>query len=262
MSTTQWHDLMPRVITGVVLIAIGAVVVSLGGAIFAIFSAIVAGVIVWELARMIDPDSQSKALQIGVVATIAILLARNVGDALTLPLLSVPTIVGVIFYRQKPWLFAAYAFGICLAGFALTYFRDVYGLIWVLVLIVIVVLTDIAGYFAGRLIGGPKFWPAISPKKTWSGTVAGWICAAIVGLGFTIVTGASGAVIVIAVLVSFSSQMGDIAESALKRHVGVKDSSNLLPGHGGLFDRFDGLLGALLFVMVVQLFSSDMALAL
>ena len=113
-------------------------------------------------------------------------------------------------------------------------------------LIAVVVTTDIAGYFAGRIIGGPKFWPRVSPKKTWSGTVAGWIAAAAVGALFA---GALGnGIIWLSVLVSFAGQMGDAAESALKRSKGVKDASALIPGHGGVFDRFDAMMGAALFI--------------
>ncbi|MEM6897415.1 MAG: phosphatidate cytidylyltransferase, partial [Pseudomonadota bacterium] len=123
-------------------------------------------------------------------------------------------------------------------------------IIW---LILVVVITDVAGYFAGRAFGGPKFWPAISPKKTWSGTVAGWVGAAILGAIFLTFTNAGRDLVWISVLVSFASQMGDITESALKRRMGVKDSSTLIPGHGGLFDRFDGLLGAALVMLLAAL---------
>ena len=120
-------------------------------------------------------------------------------------------------------------------------------------MVICVVVTDVAGYFAGRHFGGPKFWPAISPKKTWSGTVAGWIGAGLVGALFLTFTNAGWDTIWLSMLLALASQMGDIAESALKRRVGVKDSSALIPGHGGLFDRFDGLLGASLFMLLLAL---------
>ena len=107
--------------------------------------------------------------------------------------------------------------------------------------------------FAGRMIGGPKFWPAVSPKKTWSGTIAGWIGAGALGAAFMPITGAGATLILISMATSFASQMGDIAESAIKRKMGVKDSSRLIPGHGGVLDRFDGLIGAALLALVVML---------
>jgi phosphatidate cytidylyltransferase len=124
---------------------------------------------------------------------------------------------------------------------------------WLIWLVLVVVVTDIAGYFAGRIIGGPKFWPAVSPKKTWSGTIAGWVCAAIVGMVFLRFTTAGPDLPWISAALSLASQLGDIAESAIKRRMGVKDSSHLIPGHGGLLDRFDGLLGASLLMLLVAL---------
>jgi phosphatidate cytidylyltransferase len=96
-------------------------------------------------------------------------------------------------------------------------------------------------------VGGVKFWPAFSPKKTWSGIVGGWFGAAL--LTYFMVQGGhislpTETALFVALCLSFASQLGDITESALKRASGVKDSSNLIPGHGGVMDRFDGLIGA------------------
>ena len=117
-------------------------------------------------------------------------------------------------------------------------------------LVLIVVASDVLGYFAGRLIGGPKFWPSISPKKTWSGTIAGWIGAALVGLAFMGADGAGIGIVGVSIMLAMAAQMGDIAESAIKRRLGVKDSSHLIPGHGGVMDRFDGMVGAAVLLLV------------
>ncbi|MEM1267849.1 MAG: phosphatidate cytidylyltransferase [Pseudomonadota bacterium] len=124
------------------------------------------------------------------------------------------------------------------------------GVVAVLWLILVVVAVDVGGYFAGRTFGGPKLAPRISPSKTWAGVIGGLVLAALVGLAFSLGGwGASQkAIILISLVVALASQMGDLLESALKRHFGVKDSSRLIPGHGGLLDRFDGLLGGLLMV--------------
>ena len=127
--------------------------------------------------------------------------------------------------------------------------RDGLGLSWMVWLISLVVATDVAGYFAGRLIGGPKFWPTVSPKKTWAGTSAGWITGGLVGAVFAYNSGAMLLIVSISFVLAFASQMGDIAESAVKRKMGVKDSSMLIPGHGGVFDRFDGFMGAALMML-------------
>ena len=148
--------------------------------------------------------------------------------------------------------FAIFTVLIVLAGYGLIHLRHDIGTIWLVWLVLIVVGTDVFGYFAGRLIGGPKFWPRISPKKTWAGTVAGWIGAAVIGLAYVKLAGAGPQFIGVSIATSMAAQMGDIAESALKRHVGVKDSSNLIPGHGGFFDRFDGVLGAAIFLLLIE----------
>jgi phosphatidate cytidylyltransferase len=104
--------------------------------------------------------------------------------------------------------------------------------------------TDIGGYFVGRSVGGAKLVPQISPNKTWSGLFGGMALAALAGatgavwfnLGNAILLALAGAILAVV------AQIGDIAESALKRHFDVKDSSRLIPGHGGLLDRVDGLV--------------------
>ncbi len=252
-AARSWDDLRPRVITGGVLIAIGVTVISFGGMVFALACAIAIGIMIWELARMVAPEKSAEAIQLGVLTAVAVILARQLGQIYTLPLLIVPAIAGVVMLRQHPWIFAIFAIGIAVAGFGLTLFRDTYGVVWLFWLVIVVAATDIAGYFAGKSIGGPKFWPSISPKKTWSGIVAGWIAAALIGVVFLLITDAGRDLVWISAVLSFASQMGDIAESAVKRRMGVKDSSDLLPGHGGLFDRFDGLLGAALFLLLTAL---------
>lgn len=126
------------------------------------------------------------------------------------------------------------------------------GLAAVLWLILVVVASDTCGYFAGRCLGGPKFWPRLSPKKTWSGTIAGWLGAAAVGAVFWAAGKAGAGLILVSPLVAFAGQMGDITESWAKRRAGAKDASNLIPGHGGVMDRFDALIGATLAVMVLR----------
>ena len=249
----RWDDLKPRLLTGGLLILIGVVDIWLGGITFTITVALVIGLIIWELARMISPAQTSAAIQLGVLAAICLLVERHVPNLYALPLLLVPALAGAFMLRAYPWLFAIYALGITTAGYGLTVFRDDFGVAWLFWLVIVVAMTDIAGYFAGRMIGGAKFWPAISPKKTWSGVVAGWIAAACVGAVFVMVTAAGIGLIWISAVLSFASQMGDIAQSAVKRKMGVKDSSNLLPGHGGLFDRFDAMLGASLFMVLIVL---------
>jgi phosphatidate cytidylyltransferase len=130
-----------------------------------------------------------------------------------------------------------------------------YGMAALLILFAIVWTTDIAGYFAGRAIGGPKLAPALSPKKTWSGAIAGLIGAAIViAVSAPYITGTQIVpLVVLAVVLSIASQAGDLAESALKRRFNVKDASQIIPGHGGVMDRLDGFWAAVVCAAIIGL---------
>jgi phosphatidate cytidylyltransferase len=105
--------------------------------------------------------------------------------------------------------------------------------------------ADIGGYFAGRGIGGPKLWPKVSPKKTWAGAIGGFAGGlAVAGIFAAVGAGKVGPLLALAAFLSVISQLGDLFESAVKRRFGVKDSSHVIPGHGGLLDRLDGFVAA------------------
>ncbi len=126
-------------------------------------------------------------------------------------------------------------------------------LITILWLMVTVWACDIGAYFAGRTIGGPKIWPAVSPKKTWAGLFGGMLASAVVGAMFAAWTGLAEPVVLAGVgaLLAAFSQVGDFAQSAFKRHFGVKDSGDIIPGHGGILDRVDGLLFAIVLAFAI-----------
>ena len=115
--------------------------------------------------------------------------------------------------------------------------------------------TDIAAYFAGRAVGGPKLWPAVSPKKTWSGAIGGTLGGVAAGLLVAKLFGlaVSPMLVLVAIGLSVVAQAGDLLESAVKRHFGAKDASQLIPGHGGLMDRLDGFLTAAAAAVMVGL---------
>ena len=120
------------------------------------------------------------------------------------------------------------------------------GFIAMIFLFAVVWATDVAAYFAGRLVGGPKLWPAVSPNKTWSGAAAGAIVGTVAGLAVAAVGGINpiAPVLILSLLLSVISQFGDLFESALKRRFGAKDASHAIPGHGGFMDRLDGFIAA------------------
>jgi phosphatidate cytidylyltransferase len=130
-----------------------------------------------------------------------------------------------------------------------------WGLETVLWVFAIVWATDSAAFAVGAAAGGPRMAPTISPKKTWSGATGGLIAGALASFGFTLLLPGTTVWVLIALgaAVSLVSQLGDLAESGLKRQYGVKDMSTLIPGHGGVLDRLDGLIAATIFVCLLTL---------
>jgi len=255
-AAAKWGDLAPRVISGLVLAGVGFGLIYVGGLPMAAGLIAIGGIGIWELHRMLGGRVAKKAGGFGALAVFAVLAAQIVAlasgygflDNLHLtpwivPFLGVALWAGVqTVPLQHRWIFCLYGALFLFAVIGMFYLRVVHGLIFILFVVAVVVASDIAGYFAGRILGGPKFWPRASPKKTWSGTVAGWIAA--VAVAWAVLSYEPLMVFVVAPLLALAAQMGDIVESAIKRKAGVKDSSDLIPGHGGVLDRFDAMVGA------------------
>lgn len=245
----RWADLTQRLASAAVLLALGAALLLAPQPWLGLMAAALGGVTFWELARMTGrPGPRLTALG-GLAA--ACVFAASIWAVPAAPLLlALPMLSGLKGTVPGHRLaFALFGLAIPLVAYQLIVLREDMGTLFLVWVAGIVILSDTLGYFAGRLIGGPKFWPRISPKKTWSGTVAGWLGAVVWGLGFGLATGHAPLWLALAgVPICLAGQMGDIAESWLKRRAGVKDSSNLIPGHGGFMDRFDALSGAMLAV--------------
>ncbi|MDX1483152.1 MAG: phosphatidate cytidylyltransferase [Alphaproteobacteria bacterium] len=160
---------------------------------------------------------------------------------------------GAILALGVPYIVIPITALIWLRGEGATGMRTV---VWVLAL---VWATDIGAYLAGKLIGGPKLAPAVSPGKTWSGLAGGAAAAAAVGLGagLSALAPLSLRFVALGIAVSLVAQAGDLLESRIKRHFDVKDSGTIIPGHGGVLDRVDGLLTAFPFVAAMQLWSGS-----
>lgn len=251
-NSERWNDLKPRVLSAVVMVAIGAGEIWLGGWWFLFMVAALTTAMIWELARMTSPRDHNHALWIAALAGLCMLADEgwpSVSAWIVFPL--VPLAFLMTPPRIRMYETAAISVAIMVAGHGLFVLRDEVGTPAVLWLLGVVIVSDVMGYFAGRIIGGPKFWPAVSPKKTWSGTIAGWIGAAALGFAFVLAGYGSFWLILLSPVIAFAGQMGDVAESWLKRRVGAKDSSNLIPGHGGVLDRFDALTGALVLMMLL-----------
>ncbi len=254
-AVARWADLRKRMISGLFMLAIGVADVWVGGVPFLIMVIALTGVMFWELANMTAPGQRTTPFALAAIAAACLAGAVLLRDDLAPALLMLPGLALALTPRRDRRIATIYGIAIMVAGWGFIELRTP-GMPAILWLVAIVIVSDVAGYFVGRMLGGPKFWPAISPKKTWSGTVAGWVGAVLVSLVFVALSHASWLVVVLAPLVAFAGQMGDIAESWIKRRTGVKDSSNLIPGHGGFLDRFDALIGAVVLIMLLGLVTS------
>jgi phosphatidate cytidylyltransferase len=259
----KWGELKARVASGLVMAGMALAVTWAGGAAFAMFWGAAASVIAWEWARLTGlrrPAAFVGAVASAVALGIGALLAGQPGGAVMACLLALA--LGATF-SQGPMPRAFAALGACYACAAVLpvlhlRLEPAIGAVLVMWLYAVVWGTDVAAYFAGRAIGGPRLWPRVSPKKTWSGAIGGASAAICLGTLVLLAGGALGAPVpgllamaVAALVVSAVSQLGDLFESALKRRADVKDSSALIPGHGGLMDRLDGFIPASLATLVL-----------
>jgi phosphatidate cytidylyltransferase len=260
-------ELKTRAASAIVMIALALLTAYWGGWPFALFwlAAGIAMMVEWTGMVRIEPRRPVQVVYgIGLLAlTMLFLLGGSFAASVAAALAAL--IIGALLTRgsrEKLWSASAFAYAaiIVLVPPIVRASPDlgILGLIW---MFAVVWTTDIAAYFTGRALGGPKLCPSISPKKTWSGFLGGVFAAAVAGLLVAIVGRKLGidhnfglwATIVLSIVASIASQIGDLGESALKRHCDVKDSSHLIPGHGGVMDRLDGFWAVCLIVGLVLL---------
>jgi len=253
---SKMTDLVPRLISGVVIAVVALLLLWLGGWWSTGLVAVLAGLMAWEWRAMTFGAAAAKGLGAApaiAAAVISVLSAHVLGVewAVAVVLVASAVTAGLDAAAKRPW---EWSFGgmvyisLASATFAALRNEPEHGFETTLWIALVVVATDIGGYFAGRLIGGPKLWPRVSPKKTWAGLGGGVTLAAVVGWLFSWATTGTYfyEVAIVSMLAAVISQGGDLAESSVKRHFGVKDASTLIPGHGGVLDRLDGFMAATL----------------
>ena len=246
-------NLQARVLSGVVLAAVVLAATLAGGWLFVLVASAVA-MLVWnEWVDVVCPGDDDRIrltgfVLLGLVFLAALILPNNA--VVVVWLLSTLLFAAASTYLNgSAWQVAGFIYAGC-ALLALVTLREsgssASGLVAVLFLFAAVWATDIGAYFAGRHFGGPKIATAISPNKTWSGAIGGLVSAALAAIVVISIADAGSPAVagLLAVILSVVSQIGDFFESWLKRRAGVKDSSHIIPGHGGVMDRVDGLVFA------------------
>jgi phosphatidate cytidylyltransferase len=247
----RWGDLRLRVLSASILAPVALGCIWIGGAAFAALVTLISVGLSYEWLGLCQQRNAPSAIVVFAALPLSVVLTALGAAIPALSLLLVATIAGSALSRHQSHA-RTLALGIPYLGLgavALVWLRqpNASGGANVIVLLLIVWASDIGAYMAGRAIGGPRLAPAISPGKTWSGAVGGLVAAAATGLAASawLTNGpASWRPAAFAVLIGVISQAGDLFESHLKRHFGVKDSGNMIPGHGGLLDRLDAVLTA------------------
>lgn len=244
-------DLLPRVLSGAVMAAIALTCNWFGALPFAVLVLGIALAMSWEWSRMVRGVAMDTALVVhGIAVGATVVLAARGWLGWAFVAVAVGSIAVAVDARSRQPLLSA--LGVAYVGIpaiALIWLRgaDAFGAFAILFVFVIVWTTDTFAYLCGRMIGGPKLWPALSPGKTWAGTIGGLAFAALAGALFTGLIAPPTAPLALAasaIALSIVSQIGDLAESALKRAFAVKNASSLIPGHGGFMDRMDGIVTA------------------
>ena len=261
----KWGDLGVRAISALVLVPLVLAGVWAGGIWFEEFVALLAVLMAYEWCKLTHRQGSTQFAIHAAAALAGALIPIHSGPGGALIVIAVLWLASAIETRRQgsvatawPYLGVPY---VGLPAMALVLLRSdpVNGLSAIVWVMVTVWSADTLAYFAGRIIGGPRLAPVISPKKTWAGlggAVAGSTLVSSI-FAYTFQLNGISALAVLAASLALVEQVGDLFESALKRFHGVKDSGTLIPGHGGVIDRVDGLIAVAVFAAVFGLFRDN-----
>jgi len=247
-----------RVGSALVLAPLAIATAYLGGWPFALFWGVAAVGVLWEWTSLVAPGDQRSVLLAGGAAlalTIALAASGHVLAALIVLAMGALAAAALAVAERRAWVAGGIPYAGALAIAPIVLRSDGEEGFLALIFLFAVVWTDISAYFVGRAVGGPKLMPQVSPKKTWAGALGGLLAAVAVAIAVAKLASLTAwfAFAMLAVVLSLSAQAGDLFESFLKRRFGAKDSSHLIPGHGGLMDRLDGFVTASLAAALIGL---------
>ncbi|MCC7271268.1 MAG: phosphatidate cytidylyltransferase [Alphaproteobacteria bacterium] len=255
------RTLLLRIASALVLAPAAIAAAWAGGWAFAILVAVFAVGMAWEWSRLCSRGGPIERRGAAIILTIAAATGAAAAGAFVPAMVALAAGTAVVVAVQQrtaaPWLPATGTAYIGLAMIAVLVLRGPaaaapWPVFW---LFAVIWSTDIAAYAAGRTFGGPRLAPALSPRKTWSGLIGGAGAAAIAGglVAWLLGSPSPGLAAALGGALAVVSQAGDLAESAAKRYFGVKDASGLIPGHGGMLDRLDGFMAAVLALVALEL---------
>lgn len=252
-------NLFLRVTSALILAPIVLVAIIYGEPAYDVLVAVMGALLAWEWEKMLCDRKSYVSVSLTLMAALVVFLARDINPVLILGVIAFFALF-LYFKTGKKLLlsFGAFYIGLPLLSMMyIAYYSDAgtgdlnYSYKYILWLLFVVWATDVGGYVVGKSIGGAKLCPKISPNKTWAGLFGGMLFSVIVTYLFVITMNhyyksslSLTYFLLSSVALAFVSQVGDIFESKIKRYLDIKDSSNLIPGHGGVFDRVDGLLFA------------------
>ena len=268
ISSENFRNFLVRSLSTAVITPIVGYILVIGGDYFSLFISILGAVMIWEMARAIFGSAHSRFLIIlsigfGVVILltglkIGILLLSTVA---LLFLVSFSIYCLVIKQADKITKFLICSLFIVIPCTLFLWLRETKELIILFWILSCVIATDIGAYVVGKIIGGAKLAPKISPNKTWSGLFGGVTASAFTGLGFSVFWMEKHFKFVcLSLLIAIVAQMGDLLESRFKRKYSLKETSNIIPGHGGIMDRLDGHMAAVTFIALISFTTSQMQL--
>jgi phosphatidate cytidylyltransferase len=262
VSERASHNLVTRILASLVLAPVAILTAYAGGWLWTALVTLAAIGLYLEWLMVVGA---ARAVRITVSGSVALIVSGSylaagaIDLALAAQLLGL-VVVALLSSEQRGWAAAGFLYAAAAQMASVLVRLDlVAGLAALIFVLLVVWVTDIGGYFAGRGLGGPKLWPRVSPKKTWAGAIGGLAASLMVAGGFAgFGLGKPLPLLLLAAILSVASQLGDLFESAVKRRFGVKDSSHIIPGHGGLMDRLDGFVAAIVLAAVFGILRGGM----